>query len=106
MARSRWVGCLIWLNLLPVLAGCQGAFGPSRLPEDPLFVGHDPVESRAKFSPPTTLTHAEPAIPLNRVVAKNAAAHGEHYLHAPRTVPGILTSRSTPPERDIEWDDE
>src|SRR5262249_45024027 len=99
------VGCLVWLISAPLLAGCQGAFGTGRLPDDPLFSGRDPVESKAQFGPPTAGVCAAPSPPVNRVVAKNASAHDAHIVPCPRSVPRTLTSRSTPPERDIEMDD-
>jgi hypothetical protein len=105
---ARWAGCLLSITSL-LGAGCQGAFGPRQLPDDPLFFRRDPVEAKARYTPPVPLKYVEPSPPRNpyldiagRGSADNVTAA---HLHPDRPVPGILTNRSTPPERDFDIDD-
>jgi hypothetical protein len=82
------------------------------LPDDPLFARRAPLEAKATFAPPISIAYSEPAIPLDPNIPGISPAYANHRPLNPSPAPsgrqvlGILTNRSTPPERDIEPEDE
>lgn len=77
MNRKVWQTWRIWAFVaLATLAGCDNLFGPQRLPKDPLFLHHPPVEGRPTSSSPATLVVVEPAPPRVPLVIASRPNYG------------------------------
>ena len=64
MRVKRWQRTLIGAGwLAAALTGCKGFFGPRGVPEDPLLVNRQPIESKGQVTAFPGLTHREPAPP-------------------------------------------
>lgn len=92
MSRTNRLEWLVWATVLPGMSGCQGAFGPDRLPDDPLFARRAPIEAKAEYALPVPVAYFEPTAPASPQFVNNTSDR--------RLVPAIPTHRSTQPQRD------
>ncbi len=64
MNRRRWQTSLIWMSWLAAsLAGCKSFFAPRGIPNDPLILSKQPIESKGQVTPDRPLVHREPMPP-------------------------------------------
>ena len=64
MTSSRWRLSLIWMSWIAAsLVGCKGFFAPRGIPNDPLILSKQPIESKGQVTPERPLVHREPMPP-------------------------------------------
>ena len=64
MNRIRWKLMILGLGLLPTLiVGCKSFFAPRGIPQDPLILSRQPIESRGQVTPSPAPTYSEPRVP-------------------------------------------
>jgi hypothetical protein len=60
--RFRW--SFLWVSCLAVsLMGCKSLFAPRGIPDDPLLLNKQPIESKGQVTPERPLVHREPMPP-------------------------------------------
>ena len=64
MRARGWYTRMIWAgSLATILAGCKSFFAPRGIPNDPLLVGRQPIESKGQVMPAPVLARHEPEPP-------------------------------------------
>jgi hypothetical protein len=123
MNRANWRFWRSWASSLLLLpAGC-GLLGPAGLPQDPLFISRQPIQTNAANAAPTAVAAAEPALPpIPAEIAKRPAYARRQDVEpsdrvvpsgrrdantvvemprSPRLAPGVLTNRPAPQQRAV-----
>lgn len=66
MIRRGWrfpVVCMGWL--IVAVAGCKSLFAPRGMPDEPLILSRQPIESKGQVTPAQAIVHHEPTPPPN-----------------------------------------
>lgn len=72
--QFRWLRLLSPAPLAACFVGCQWLSGAHTLPDDPLFLTHKPLDTKAQQTVVVPIAHAEPAPPQNPYFAADQVA--------------------------------
>ncbi|MEI7684338.1 MAG: hypothetical protein WCL32_04875 [Planctomycetota bacterium] len=71
MFGSRGRMSFVWMGWLVVtMAGCKSLFAPHGIPDEPLILSRQPIESKGQVTASRPITFREPVPPPNTTLAK------------------------------------
>jgi hypothetical protein len=71
MSSLRWRPAPFWLGWIAFsVVGCKSFFAPRGIPDDPLLLGKQPIESKGQVTPYQPLVHHEPMPPRQDAVSQ------------------------------------